>query len=148
MNKFFSSVITDEDLDLPTFQDRDNDVLLENVEMKKEDVYDYLKTLNASKSPGPDGLHPWVLKEASKELAIQFTILYRKSLTEGVVPKEWKDAHITPIFKKGSRAASNNYRPVSLTSIACKIVEKIIRKKTIEHLKRLISESQHGFIEG
>ena len=65
-----------------------------------------------------------------------------------MVPKEWKDAHITPISKKGSRAASNNYRPVSLTSIACKIMEKVIRKKTIEHLKRLMSESQHGFIEG
>ena len=149
LNEFFSSIFTDEDIvDLPTFQDRHNNVLLENVEIKEEDVYEYLKALNASKSPGPDGLHPRVLKEGSKELTIPFTILYRKSLSDGVVPKEWKDAHLTPIFKKGSRAASNNYRPVSLTSIACKIMEKIIRKKTIEHLKRLMSESQHGFIEG
>ena len=51
LNKFFSSVFTEEDLDLPTFQDRHNDVLLENVEIKEEDVYNYLKALNASKSP-------------------------------------------------------------------------------------------------
>ena len=91
-----------------TFQDRHNDALLENVEITEEDVYDCLKALNVSKSPGPDGLHPQVLKEASKELTIPFTTLYRKSLTEGAVPKELKDAHITPIFKKGSRAASSN----------------------------------------
>ncbi len=148
LNKFFSSVFTDEDSDVPTFSDRHNDVLLESVEIKEKDVYDYLKDLNASKSPGPDGLHPRVLKEACHELTTPFTILYRRSLSEGVVPKEWKDAHITPIFKKGNRAASNNYRPVSLTSLACKVMEKIIRKKTIEHLKRHMSESQHGFTQG
>ena len=49
LKKFFSSLFTDEYLDLPTFQDRHNDVLLENVEIKEEDVYDYFKALNASK---------------------------------------------------------------------------------------------------
>ncbi len=98
-----------------------------------------MKDLNASKSPGPDGLHSRVLKEACHELTTLFTILYRRSLSEGVVPKEWKDAHITPIFKKGNRAVSNNYRPVSLTSLACKVMEKIIRKKNLNMVSHKVN---------
>ena len=38
-----------------------------------------------------------------------------------------KTANVTPLFKKGSKADVKNYRPVSLTSISCKILETIIK---------------------
>jgi hypothetical protein len=78
------------------------------------------------------------------------TKIFNKSLQTGEVPADWKEATITPIFKKGSRAAPENYRPVSLTSVSCKLPESIIKDRIMNHLKRhrLIRKSQHGFMPG
>ncbi len=59
------------------------------------------------------------------------------SLQEGIVPVEWKVANIIPLFKKGSRNKSVNYRPVSLTSILCKLLETIIRDHMMDFLGKL-----------
>ena len=70
------------------------------------------------------------------------------SLQEGIVPLEWKEANIIPIFKKGSRNKSVNYRPVNLTSIICKLLESIrdhIMDFLIKH--KLINPSQHRFLK-
>ena len=65
------------------------------------------------------------------------------------VPADWKMANVTPIFKKGSKSKAENYRPVSLTSIPCKVMESIIRDEIIDHLttNSLIKSSQHGFMK-
>ena len=75
-------------------------------------------------------------------------IIFRKSLSEGCVPKKWKEANITPIFKKGSRIEAANYRPVSLTSVVCKLLEGVIRDRFMDYLvnNKLISKDQHGFV--
>jgi len=58
-------------------------------------------------------------------------------------------ANVTPIFKKGKRNNTANYRPVSLTIILCKVLESLIRDKVIEHLNlyKLIEDTQHGFVK-
>ena len=70
------------------------------------------------------------------------------SLQEGIVPVEWKEANIIPLFKKGSRNKSVNYRPVSLASVICKLLETIIRDHMMDFLikQKLIIPSQHGFL--
>ena len=69
-------------------------------------------------------------------------------MTEGIVPGDWKTAHVTPIFKKGQKSSPTNYRPVSLTSVPGKIMEKVVKEFLMSHLKRnnLIRKSQHGFM--
>ena len=70
-----------------------------------------LKKLKANKSSGPDGIHVNILREAhnfDKPLALMFNT----SLSTSVIPQDWKDANITPLFKTGSRTKCNNYRPV------------------------------------
>jgi hypothetical protein len=64
------------------------------------------------------------------------------------VPDSWKIRQITALFKKGDKKLASNYRPVSLTSIICKITEKLIRKKIVDHFNRhnLFSNRQFGFI--
>ena len=76
--------------------------------------------------------------------------MYRKSLDEGELPLDWKEANVTPIHKKGSKTVPGNYRPVSLTSIPCKILEDLVREEIQRHLEKnnLMNQNQHGFVQG
>ena len=90
------------------------------------------------------------MKELTDELAPILKILFDSSMEEGVIPSQWKNAHVTALSKKGSKRSPNNYRPVSLTSICCKLFEKIIRNAIIASIDKqgLFSNDQHGFREG
>ena len=63
------------------------------------------------------------------------------------VPSDWKLANIAPTFKSGSKLLPTNYRGISLTSILCKFIERIISTQIIDHLIKysIISVRQHGF---
>jgi hypothetical protein len=76
--------------------------------------------------------------------------IFIKSFGTGRLPSDWKEANITPIFKKGCKSDASNYRPVSLTSVPCKIMERMIRDVIMEHLlaNDLIRKNQHGFMPG
>ena len=112
-------------------------------------VLEELKNLNANKSCGPDEIHPKLLSELADYLVSPLTKLFNQSL-EGTLPADWKRAFVSPIFKKGARNLAVNYRPISLTSIVCKIMEKFIRRAVLDHLTshELLSEKQHGFLTG
>ncbi len=151
MNRFFTSVFTDEDLtSMPNFDERDYDHPLTDFQITPDMVKKKLQKLNPSKSPGPDGMHPRVLRELKDQIAGPLCHVYSKSLQQGILPKEWKTGWVSPIHKKNSRLSPSNYRPVSLTSVACKIMEQIIRDQIIDHLvtNELLSSCQHGFIKG
>nr|XP_047129634.1 uncharacterized protein LOC105845176 [Hydra vulgaris] len=76
------------------------------------------------------------------------TLIYNKALSEGSTPLAWKQSHITPLFKKGSRLDAANYRPVSITSVPCEVMEKIIKEQITKYLEKTscISNNQHGFM--
>ena len=71
-------------------------------------------------------------------------------MVQGCVPNDWREANITALLKKGSKSASQNYRPVGLTSVICKLMESIIEDEIINYLNifKLINGSQHGFTKG
>ena len=75
--------------------------------------------------------------------------MFNLSLEEGIVPSEWKEANITPLFKKWSRNKPENYRPVSLTSVVCKLLDRLIRDHMVEFLvkHKLINTSQHRLLK-
>jgi len=77
-------------------------------------------------------------------------MLFESYFRNKCLPSEWKYANITPLYKKGSRSDPENYRPVSLTSIVCKLMESIIRDSVTTHFKlnHLFSNKQFGFIKG
>ena len=72
---------------------------------------------------GPDELKPRILKELAKEISPILSLIFQKSLDTGVVPSDWRTAHVSPINKKGSKYNSENYRPISLPCICCKILK-------------------------
>ena len=112
-----------------------------------EEVTKQLKELDVNKSTGHDGLSPRLLKELSPAISAPLVKLFNLSLTQGKLPRDWKKAIIIPIHKKGSKTSAANYRPISLTCVACKVMGRIVNKRIINHLETnsLISSSQHGF---
>ncbi len=123
---------------------------MNHIEITHDKIRKVIQKLKKNKSPGPDGIHPRVIKELMETLLEPLRIIYTSSLEEGVVPEDWKIAHITAIFKKDNKCEPGNYRPVSLTSVFCKIMESLLREEIIEHMKKnkLFSKRQFGFISG
>ena len=122
-----------------------------NLEITKEIVAKKLINLNIHKSPGPDKLHPRVFKELAQELDEPLFLILKSSLKLGKIPSAWKLASITPIYKnKGDKQCAENFRPVSLTSIACKLMESMIRDAMLNFLKSngSLSNKQFGFLGG
>ena len=137
LNKFFLSVFVEEGLDdLPEFPDKiGSDCVLSDIQITPAEVHRELTTLDVNKAAGPDGIPTILLKMCADQLAVPLCHLFRKTLVSGKLPQDWKHAKITPIFKKGSRKKPGNYRPVSLTSQPCKVLERIIRKHISQHLE-------------
>ena len=106
-----------------------------------------LKNLNPNKACGPDGIGPRVLKELADEVTPALAVLFNSSLTSGIVPRDWKDALVAPVYKKGEHYDAANYRPISLTCVTCKVMEHIIASSLMEHLDSsgILSKRQHGF---
>jgi hypothetical protein len=150
LNQFFASVFTQEDTTCPDFPDRQFHTPLMSTDFTPDKIKKKLLKLNPAKSPDPDGLHPKLLREAANELVYPLSILFQTSLAEGTVPSSWRDGCITPIFKKGSKKDPGNYRPVSLTSLVCKLMEGLIKDSMMEHMisNNLIAKEQHGFVKG
>ncbi|XP_047143356.1 uncharacterized protein LOC124817398 [Hydra vulgaris] len=147
LNNFFSSVFTIEDKNLPEFP-KQCVVLFPNPTIDIETVSKKLATLNVYKSTGVDIIHTRVLKECCKSVSKPLSIIFDRSFSSGIVPCLWLCANITPLFKKGDKLKVTNYRPVSLTSIVCKVMESIIRDTLMNHLTKnsILSDSQHGFV--
>ena len=85
---------------------------------------DQLTILNVNKPAGPDGVSPRLLKDIADSISKPLTKNFNMSLSIRQVPLLWKIARVSPIFKgKGNPHSPQNYRPISVTSIVCKIME-------------------------
>ena len=121
LNMHFSSVFTREDtssIPVPEtkFKGSEGERLGQLV-VTPEVVVSKINNMKENKSPGVDGISPKILKETVEQISTPLAHVFNMSLKEGIVPFEWKEANIIPLFKKGSRNKSVNYRPVSLTSV-------------------------------
>ena len=153
LNEYFSSVFTIEDISsLPvpfTKFEGNTSQHLGQLFVTPEMIAQKIKKMKDNKSPGVDGIPPKLLKEIVEQISTPLAKWFNLSLEEGIVPSEWKEANITLLFKKGSRKNPENYRPVSLTSVVCKILETLIRDHMVEFLVKhnLINTSQHEFLK-
>ncbi|CAG4966040.1 unnamed protein product [Parnassius apollo] len=114
--------------------------VMEDIMFTESKVQAAIKEMNIDSSPGPD------------EIPVQSNYSYlasvmQKSYDKGVLPYLWKTALVTPVYKKGNKLDPANYRPISLTSVVCKVMEKIIVKHMRQFLKKqqTIGKQQHGF---
>jgi Reverse transcriptase (RNA-dependent DNA polymerase) len=107
-----------------------------------------LSSVKPSASPGPDGIPGLILNKCSSSLSHSLACFFDYSLKISSVPASWKEANVTPVYKSGDRDDINNYRPISITSLVGKILEKIVVFNILEHLRtnNLINKNQHGFL--
>ena len=117
-------------------------------EIQTTGVTKLIRDLKRGKAPGPDGLRKEDLMVDVELTAACLSCIYKKSLEQGKLPAEWKTANVAPIHKSGSKESEKNYRPISLTSIPCKMIEHIILRNLLEKVDKALHHRQHGFRSG
>ena len=109
-----------------------------------------MKEIDPYKSSSPSCIHPRILKECGPNLASALTKLFKLSLKSGTLPTSWKEGTVTPLYKGGDRHQPSSFRPITLTSLICRLMEKIIKEAIIQYLTDtdVLFDGQHGFLPG
>lgn len=147
LNTYFSSVFETAKSPLITPMDVNNEALSQ-ITVTQQDIYDAIQALDWNSAPGPDEISSKFIKKMALSLVDPLHQIFHKSLESGQVPEGWKLANITPVHKSGSKTQVKNYRPISLTSTVCKLLEQIVKRHLLKHMQALgiIPSSQHGFV--
>ena len=147
LNDQFQSVYTREDLSTLPDMGQSHHPTMNNIKVHERGVEKLFRGLRPHKATGPDEIPAFILKAAAGALSPYFTRLYQMSLDSGKIPDDWRTANIVPIYKKGEKHLASNYRPVSLTSIACKLLEHIVHSTIKDHFDtyNILCDEQHGF---
>ena len=150
LQKQFSSVFTQEpNGEVPNLREKTENYL-SNLVVTEEMVKNKILSLNVHKSSGPDEIHPRLLTALADFISKPIALLFNKTIEVGEMPKDWKRAYVSPIYKKGARNKAENYRPISLTSVVCKMLESFVKAAILKHMlgNNLLSSKQYGFING
>ncbi|OOY49087.1 hypothetical protein BOV97_13130, partial [Solemya velum gill symbiont] len=152
LNNFFvqQTYINETNVNIPTLNQYSGTFVLNYVQFTPLEVHSVLSTLPLGKASGPDGISNRILREAANELSVPLCDLFNKSLDKCIVPKIWKQAHVTAVFKKGDPSLVQNYRPISLLNTIEKAFERLIFKYLYNHLMKInfLTPMQSGFTPG
>ena len=150
LNEFFLSVFTVENPNIPSIDDmKPNIETTTDLSITEAEIEKRLRKMKRFGAPGPDKIFTSFLQDYCNELKGPLCDIINSSYQTTNVPEMWRTAAVTPIFKKGSKFQVNNYRPISLTSIPCKIMETILKEQIVDHLTKhsLIKPTQFGFMK-
>ena len=119
-------------------------------EVSKNFVLCQLQRLKTSKAVGLDDISPRLLKDAARIVAKPLADIINASLHQAKVPVDWKAARVIPLFKKGDVNNMDNYRPISILSIASKLLERAVHIQLVNYLRehKLLNPYQCGFRKG
>ena len=116
------------------------------IDFSTERVNQLLNDINVNKACGPDNIPGIVLKHCSSSISTPLSRLFNSIYVTGVVPNEWKQANVVPIQKKEDKCDITNYRPISLTCLVAKLMERIIQDELLIRTREQLNEHQHGFL--
>ena len=125
-----------------------NIIKLEHVNITHYAVYRALSNQKCS-AAGPDGLPGIFYKTLAGALALPMTIVFQQSLHQKCIPDAWRLAHVTPLYKgKGDKTSPSAYRPISLTDVACKLLERLVASEIRLYWSQhgLLCKEQCGFV--
>ena len=147
LNNYFceQSNVDDSHASLPTFDPAPFSI--NSIQISETDIEDVLKLLDNNKACGSDLINPRLLKEGAQTLSVHLCNIFNQSLGNSYFPLSWKLANVVPIFKKGDKTNSANYRPISLLSCIGKVFERCIFKHMHNYLisNNIIISAQSGF---
>ena len=134
---------------LPIFNfltDKRND----QITIRKDVIVSLVRNLNPNKASGSDGISGQMLILCDDSVGMPLKRIFENILVTSLYPDSWKLVNVTPIFKKGDKQSTNNYRPISLLPICGKILETIIFSNRYSYLdaNNLITKNQSGFRPG
>ena len=132
---------------LPIFPSKTN-LKLHNISVTPKMVRKVVMNLDLSKASGPNCIPVVVLKNCELELSYILAELFNKCLKESCFLDCWIVSSVVPVFKNvGERSTAKSYCPVSLLSVVCKVFEKLLNNRIIDHLEKcgLFSDFQYGF---
>lgn len=75
-----------------------------------------------------------LIKRLGFIVALPLAILFNRSLLTGLIPQDWRRGNICPVFKGGDSRQAKNYRPISMTSVTCKLMESLIKDTLVTTL--------------
>ena len=113
-----------------------------------EEVETAVKKLSTGKAAGPGNIPTELLKNAHQKLYKMIAQLFTICINKHTIQKEWKTAHITPIFKHGDRENCDNYRTISVTSTVSRLFERTVRDLIENEYSDEEAEEQAGFRAG
>ena len=106
-----------------------------------------LNSIDINKAQGPDAINGAVLKNCSATLAYPLSKMFHLIYNVGYIPSEWKLSNVVPIHKKDDKSSVENYRPISLTSLVMKVLERIMHEELLTRTETKIDPRQHGFLK-
>ena len=156
LNQQFKSIFTKEKklIKYPNWKVRLRDIKLiypfKNILISRHMVLKTFEKHYYEKASGSDIISNIALKECANEIAPVLSHIFQLSIDAGELPKDCRNANVSPFFKKGSRHTVSNYRPVSLACVCCKLLVHIICHQSLNHLKQhsILTPLQHGFRSG
>nr|CAH8852593.1 unnamed protein product [Trichobilharzia regenti] len=122
---------------------------LESIVFSNQLIVQAIKSLKPSTSTGPDGLASIIFKNSGCDIPLLLLKFFSISMDTGTYPGEWKTSFIIPHNKSGDRANVRNYRPINITPVISRIMEKVVKDQLSDYLIRedLVTRSQHGFLK-
>jgi hypothetical protein len=147
-SNFFASVFSSEAfVNFPVLTQR-GEAVIGDVCFTEDLLRDEISKLSTRSSSGFDSIANSFLIRCVDAVARPLSLLFAKSFQTGCLAKDWKSATISPLHKSGHKHDASNFRPVSLTSTVCKLMEKILRGSIVAHLSdnRLLNLTQFGFM--
>jgi len=133
---------------MPRCQDVVLRSVLDSINISETDVIKAINRLKTNSTCGLDGLPPILFKRLKHCLSQPLALVYNQLISVGAVPADWLTAHIVSVFKKGTAGDIANYRPISLTCVLSKILERIINNDILDHLhfNDILCSARHGFL--
>lgn len=150
LSRQYQSVFTHDDGNVPPFNQLMPENSFTDIEITDRDILSAVHSMNGNGAPGDDNIHPKFVKNVYHYLIKPLKVIFRCSLSSGVLPEGWKRGIIVPVYKNnGKPSSSASYRPICLTSVICKLFESVLRRHLTDYfqINNLISDKQHGFLK-
>lgn len=146
---YFKEVYADSNLNVANIPNiNSNSINIGLIKLSIGEVFIAMLHLNKNKGIGSDLVPPLLLIKCAAALCLPLAFLFNLSLSNGVFPKKWKIASITPVFKKGSRNNVSSYRGISILPTLGKLFESLVTDILSAHFRKVITTKQHGFFSG